>query len=84
MIKKYVKKPIPVEAIQWDHTNAHDIAKWSNGVVTVHYTDGVESLEIKTLEGVMRPQFQDYVVFGTHGEYWFIRKAIFEENYVEV
>ncbi len=36
---------------------------------------------VKTLEGEMRGNKDDYLVYGTHGEEYPVRKDIFEENY---
>ncbi len=36
---------------------------------------------VDTLEGEMRGKKGDYLVYGTHGEQYPVRKDIFEENY---
>lgn len=91
MIKKYVKKPIPVEVMQYTgfYQNAINLINWSKNVISMsEYYGSAEGLraniEINTLEGVMRPSVGDYVVKGPAGEFWFVRKAIFEETYEEV
>lgn len=82
MIKLYKKKPIPVEVVEYTGTeeNIAFISMWSKDAVSIT----ADGLEIKTLEGVMRPSLGDYVIKGSSGEYWFIRKAIFEHTYEEV
>lgn len=39
---------------------------------------------VDTLEGEMRGKKGDYLVYGTHGEEYPVRKHIFEANYEEV
>ena len=36
---------------------------------------------VKTLEGKMTGRANDYLVKGTHGEYYPVRRHIFESNY---
>lgn len=87
-MKLYMKKPIPVEAIQWtgESDNNWSIAIWANnavtGIFTFHGRDN--SIEIKTLEGTMRPNKMDYIVKGPAGEFWFVKKEIFEATYEEI
>ena len=39
---------------------------------------------IRTLEGNMKVNDGDYIIRGTHGEFYPCRQDIFEENYEEV
>lgn len=78
-MKRYLKKPIPVEARQYNSTNLEDIVAWGEGKIE-HF----HGLRITTLEGVMSPSVGDYVVKGPMGEFWFIRKEIFEATYEEL
>lgn len=87
MIKKYIKKPIPVEAMVYDGTfvNAIQISEWSWGKVEpVLISSTNTGLVIHTLEGTMRPNVGDYVVKGPAGEFWFVKKEIFEATYEEI
>lgn len=43
-----------------------------------------KGLKIRTLEGDMLVNPGDYIVRGTHNEWYPVRKDIFEENYEEV
>ena len=47
--------------------------------VEVYKTD--KHLDINTLEGTMHANPGDYIVTGTDGEKWPVKKEIFEKNY---
>jgi hypothetical protein len=79
--KRYIKKPIPVSAVVWTGENHTDLITWSKGTIMVDLLNGCY---IQTLEGVMRPNIGDYVVKGHGGEFWFVKKHIFEETYEEL
>ena len=81
MVKKYVKKPIPIEAIQFDSTNIDEV---NDFCPDAFIEDGW--LKVHTLEGDMKAsnKFGDYVVKGVRGEFYICEKAIFEETYEEV
>lgn len=86
MINKYVKKSIPVEAVQWggrpgsytpeEHNFLFDKAQFE--------IDGEEVvLIVHTLEGDMKVRPGDYIVKGVDGEFYPVKKEIFEKTYVE-
>lgn len=87
MIKKYVKKPIAVKAVQWEgrpgrytpeeHKFLLDKAQFG--------IDGEEVvLIVHTLEGDMKAHLGDYIVKGVDGEYYPVKKEIFEKTYREL
>ena len=83
MIKRYVKKPIPVEAVQWNGINADEIADFSkDAFFECDETTGI-TLFIRTLEGNMKARIGDYIIKGVRGEFYPCEKAIFEETYNE-
>jgi hypothetical protein len=43
-----------------------------------------DGIGVVTLEGTMCPKIGDYVVQGPAGEFWFVRKEIFEATYEEI
>ena len=43
-----------------------------------------EDFVVETLEGTMLGHKGDYLVIGTHGEKYPVKKEIFEDNYEEV
>lgn len=79
MVKKYIKKPIPIEAIQWNGNNYDEIDTFSNGIAFI--ADGY--LNVTTLEGIMKSpnKIGDYLVKGIKDEFYICEKTIFEESY---
>lgn len=82
-MKKYIKKPIPIEALQWHLSNTDEVLVFGCGKITVN-RPASELIEIQTLEGTMVPRVGDYVVKGSFDEFWFVKKEIFEATYEEV
>lgn len=80
MIKKYIKNPIPVEAIQWDGNNEEEILAFIGK--TAQLRGG--SLYIKTLEGDMLAPIGSYIIKGVNGEFYPCREDIFQKTYEEV
>lgn len=92
---KFVKKPVEVEARQWDGTPAASIPiiNWilqSGGTATLHCDDlnacvnGKHTIRIQTLEGIMDASPQDYVIQGVQGEFYPCKPDIFAESYEAV
>ena len=79
--QKYVKKPILVEAVQF---NGHNIDEVNDFCQDAFVEDGW--LRVYTLEGIMKASNRvgDYVVKGVMGEFYICEKSIFEETYEEV
>lgn len=76
----YIKKPIPVEAIQYTGDNLLDVTRF----VKAHfYINSKGMLYINTLEGDMFCDRGSYIIMGVDGEYYPCRKDIFEKTYVE-
>lgn len=81
MILKCKKKPIEVEAIQFDGTasNANEIHKWSNEKTYLHASENY--LVVRTLEGDVRASPGSYIVKGVENEVWPITENIFNKTY---
>ena len=73
---KYVKNPIPVDAIQY-LDNQDELIKFCGDDI---FFDELGPY-IHTLEGDMRFNSGDYVIKGIHGEIYPCKKDIFEESY---
>jgi len=87
MTRKYIKKPIPIEAVQWDGTEemAAEIASQEHFEGILDFTAGTfNGFYIKTLEGKMKVSPGDYVIKGIKGEYYPCKPDIFEITYDEV
>ena len=81
MIKKYKKKPIIVEAIQWLGNNQHEVLKFIENQGWYSLASGIV---IKTLEGKMVADTNDYIIKGIRGEFYPCKPNIFKELYDEV
>ena len=80
MSKKYRKKPVVIEAIQWTSDNLSEIDKFTQGKVKNHES----VLIIPTLEGEMYASLSDYIIKGVNGEFYPCKLDIFDKTYEEV
>ena len=80
MIKKYRKKPVTIEAIQWNGGNLCEIRDFMRSTVVNHGSD----LIIPTLEGNMYASLNDYIIKGVNGEFYPCKPDIFAKTYEEV
>ena len=84
---KYIKKPIPVEAIQIPTTRptAREYLEWSNCAPEwIHNHDiwmNEEGLIVPTLEGNMLCKWGDWLIEGINGEIYPCYKDVFEKTY---
>lgn len=90
-MKKYVKKPIPVEALQWTGDNPREILDFCKGAAVIREDEmafrlgeGQYHLYIKTLEGNMYAKYGDYIIRGVNGEYYPCKCDIFKKTYEEI
>ncbi len=88
-VEKYRKKPVEIEAAQWDGTSftADAIVAWSGGDVRValHGEDNNRMvLVVETLEGRMAASPGDWVIRGVQGEFYPCKSDIFEATYERV
>lgn len=80
---KYRKKPIVIEAIQYDGNNAQQIML-QFALPSICDDLFGETLEIETLEGTMTASKGDYIIKGIKGELYPCKPDIFEASYEEV
>lgn len=88
---KFRKKPIQIEAMQWDGSRASivDICGWANDPAddeaTIQFTysgaDDVHDVTIATLEGYLTVSPHDFVIRGVAGEYYPCKPDIFAATY---
>lgn len=88
MIKKYRKKPVVIEAIQFTGDNWREVADWINNInpeqyTTLHFAKNgrITGIIIKTPEGEMLTSIGDYVIKGINGEFYPCKPDIFEKTY---
>ncbi len=92
MVQKFRKKPVVIEAIQWNGSNLREVInftglhpsaeKWTlDEYENVVKTDG---LKIFTLEGKMNADVNDFIIKGVKGEFYPCKPEIFEATYEKV
>ena len=79
---KYIKKPIPITAIQWTGHNKADLAEFTNG--RCRFAGGKYTIIIPTLEGDMGANAGDYIIRGVDGEFYPCRQDIFLKTYEKI
>lgn len=78
---KFRKKPIEVEAWQWDgHSTAPERPEWLRGS-NVKANHHEEILKIDTLEGTMTATKGDWIIRGVKGEIYPCKPAVFAAIY---
>jgi len=87
MIKKYRKKPVEIEAIQYIGNNVEEVEEFV-GNQLLRYNNTQEendySLGIPTLEGIMKASVGDYIIRGVRNEFYPCKPEIFRIIYDEV
>jgi len=85
---KYKKKPVVIDAIQWDGTKSGKNRITDNfpNLLTVQqsaslYKDEMTSWSIATLEGSHVVSKGDYIIKGIKGEFYPCKPDIFELTY---
>ena len=88
---KFRKKPVVIEAIQWNGNNFDEIKSFTNINARYYsyyehneYYESKNTLVIKTLEGDMVASKGDYIIRGVKGEYYPCKPDIFEATYEKV
>lgn len=88
MKKVYRKKPVEIEAIQFEDTPEvlSELSDFiSNQDLRVDYKDPENPvIKIETLEGVMKASVGDYIIKGVNGEFYPCKPDIFNKTYEEV
>lgn len=81
---KYRKKPVVIEAIQWNGANyllpQTEFMKGS-GAYLDKSRNQIGEIVINTLEGEMRAQPGDYIIKGIKGEFYPCKPDIFDNTY---
>jgi hypothetical protein len=83
MVKKYRKKPVVIEAIQYTGDNADEIVDFTAGDRQAQITT-TKDLIIPTLEGDHRAIPSDFIIKGISGEFYPCKPDIFDKTYEEV
>lgn len=87
---QYRKRPVVIDAIQWNGSNLIEITEFIEGKKIDassfrwdDYEDLVfmNGLTIRTLEGEMKASIGDYIIKGVNGEFYPCKPDIFEKTY---
>lgn len=95
---KYRKKPVVIEAKQWNGKNEREMFDFLTSDTgqdvaldgekfRIDLANGgcqVGNLIIKTLEGEMKANIGDFVICGINGEFYPCKPDIFKKTYEEV
>ena len=76
---KFRKKPVVIEAIEFDGTNESAAEIYKMSMRNISYLDG--KLTIRTLEGDMTANVGDWIIKGVKGEVYPCKPDIFEATY---
>lgn len=82
---KYKKKPVVVEAIQFNGTNFEEVQEFTNGgaskVTEINAFGFCKTYKVSTLEGEMAFHRGYYIIKGVAGEFYPCKPDIFEKTY---
>ena len=82
MLRRFRKKPVVIEAIQWLGDNFEELEGFGSQRDIVSNQDG--TLTIATLEGNHTAQKKDWIIRGVKGEVYPCKPDIFNQTYEEV
>jgi hypothetical protein len=77
---KFRKKPVVIEAVQWNGKNIEEVKSFF-GLDAEWSYDDLMPLEIYTLEGTMEAAVGDWIIKGIKGEFYPCKPDIFEATY---
>ena len=81
-MQKFVKKPVVIEAIQYNGTNITEIESFVGAKLATRMSSVEDTqLVIPTLEGYMKTSKGDYVIKGIKGEFYPCKPDVFEKTY---
>lgn len=87
---QYRKKPVVIEAIQFNGKNFNEISEFSLGKAKqrIAYEGNTpietNTIDIFTLEGTMNAIEGDFIIKGVQGEFYPCKPDIFEKTYEKV
>ncbi len=94
MIKNYRKRPIVIQAIQYNNLNRTKIEEFvgqelkqeleSEAAYIAGQGAPICSITIPTMEGNMKAMPGDYIIKGIENEYYPCKESIFQATYEEV
>lgn len=86
--KRYRKKPVVIEAMQFDRNTWYELIDFTHEQVCCFmrhkYNEDVYTCIVNTLEGPMTATEGDYIIKGVNGEFYACKPDVFEKTYEEV
>ncbi len=79
---KYRKKPVVIEAVQWNGNNLKEMRSFIGSETLM--PDWTHALPIRTLEGPLFAEINDWIIKGVKGELYPCKPDIFEATYEAV
>lgn len=82
-VRKFKKKPVVIEAIQWSGENIKEIKDFTDGSSETNRTleQLGDKLIISTLEGNVQADINDFIIKGIEGEFYPCKPDIFKKTY---
>ncbi len=77
---KFRKKPVVIEAIQYNGNNGTECRKFIKG----QYDNTLNYPNVTTLHGTVRVNKWDWIIRGEFGDFWPCNPDIFEATYERV
>lgn len=83
---KFRKKPVVIEAVQWNGQNEFEIQNFIKNGNWTWQANGtrIPDLYVHTLEGKMFASIGDWIIKGVHNEFYPCKPDIFEKTYEKV
>jgi hypothetical protein len=82
-VTQYRKKPVVIEAMEWDGTiaSARNIRRAFGDDVLIHDYPHTVAMGVRTLEGELRATVGDYIIKGVKGEVYPCKPDVFAITY---
>jgi hypothetical protein len=81
MVKKYIKRPEEIKALEWNGKNQDEIHKFCK---SCYCNAALGILRINSPEGILEASQGDYVVEDTDGWFYLCKPDLFKVLYSEV
>lgn len=85
MIRTYRKKPVDIQALQFNRDNFTEVERFTGGAAHTFTIErrpnGIATCIIQTLEGQHIATEGDYIIRGVEGEFYPCKPGIFEKTY---
>ena len=82
--RRFRKRPVVIEAMQLTWESAPEVLAFCDGKAGYDPTGKMDHLIIRTLEGTMRADWDDWVICGVKGEFYPCDPDIFAATYEEL